>query len=328
VYVEASKQTLGDFLLTEWLPAIQTTVKPSTWDSYRRNIENHIVPRMGALLLTQVTPARLNTFYAQVLESGRKDGRGGLAPKTVRYLHTTIHRALRDAVRWGKLGRNVAGMADPPKQRGSKLPEMNVWTQEEARSFLKYQESDRLYACWLLALTTGMRRAELLGLRWADVELDGGHLSIRQILVSVAYEVSFGEPKTDRSRRTLAIDPATVAALRAHQARQLEERKAWGPGWSDTGLVFTRENGELVHPQLVSDAFDRHVRVGKFRRIRLHDLRHTYATLALDSGMKPWDLSDRLGHSSVAFTLNVYRHAIKPTQDLAAATAAAFILGD
>jgi integrase len=327
-YVPPTKQTLEQYLTGEWLPAIKATIRPSTWDSYRRNIENHILPRIGSVVLSKVTAPNLNAFYAGLLETGRKDRRGGLSAKTVRYIHTTLHRAFRDAVRWGKLSRNPANLADPPKQRATRTAEINAWSAEEARGFLAYCRDDRLAACYLLALTTGMRRGELLGLRWADIDLDGGHLSIRQTVVSVGYEVRLSEPKTDRSRRTLAIDPATVAALRAHHDRQAQERAAWGPAWVETGLVFTRENGEGVHPQLLSDAFDRHVKASGLRRVRFHDLRHTYATLALDSGMKPWDLSDRLGHSSVAFTLNVYRHAIKATQDQAAAAAAVFILGE
>jgi integrase len=326
-YVDPTKQTLTDFVTTEWLPAIKATVRHSTWDSYRRNLQNHVLPDLGEIRLAKLTPAQLNALYGRLLENGHKAGGKGLSPKTVRYIHTTVHRALRDAVRWGKLARNPAGLADPPSPRAAQGPEMKAWTAAEARAFLRHVERDRLHACYFLALTTGMRRGELLGLRWSDVDLDGARLSIRQTLVSVGYEMRFSQPKTDRSRRSLSLDPATVTALQGHRESQQAERHAWGPAWSDSGLVFSREDGTLLHPQLLTDAFDRHVKTSGLPRIRLHDLRHTYATLALDSGMKPWDLSDRLGHSSVAFTLNIYRHAIKPTQDEAAAAAAAFILG-
>jgi integrase len=173
-----------------------------------------------------------------------------------------------------------------------------------------------------------MRRGELLGLRWQDVDLDDARVSIRQTLVSVDYALHFSEPKTKRLRRTIGIDPATVAALRAHLTRQHAERLAWGSVWKDTGLVFTQEDGSPVHPQSVSEAFDRHAMVAGLPVIRFHDVRHTYATLALEAGMRPWDLSDRLGHSDTSMALDVYRHAIRSTQDEAARRAARFILGN
>lgn len=178
-----------------------------------------------------------------------------------------------------------------------------------------------------MALTTGMRRGELLGLRWADVDLAVGRLVVKQTVVSVGYQVQFSEPKTARSRRTISLDPSTVATLKAHRSHQLEQRLAWGPAWRESEFVFTREDGSLIHPQSVSDAFERAVKQVSLPLIRFHDLRHTYATLALDAGMKPWDLSDRLGHSSVAFTLQAYRHAVQATQESAASVAASFILG-
>jgi integrase len=146
-------------------------------------------------------------------------------------------------------------------------------------------------------------------------------------VISVGYQVQYSEPKTARSRRTIAFDPATVTALRAHRKRQLEERLAYGPGRAESDLVFTGEDGEPIHPHSVSGAFERAVKRTRLPRLRFHDLRHTYATLALESGMKPWDLSDRLGHSTVAFTLQAYRHAIQATQESAAIRAAQFIIG-
>jgi len=315
-FVEPSKQTLKDYLLIEWLPAIRTTVKPSTWDSYRRAISGHVVPRIGLTPLSKVTPAHLNGLYADLLDT--------LSPKTVRNDHTILHRALKDAVRWGKLAKNPADYADPPRVV---KPEMTCWTGEDVRAFLGWVNEDRLHPLYLLACTTGMRRGELLGLRWSDLTLDTGRLSVKQTLISVAYKVQFSEPKTNRSRRTFSLDPATVNALKAWRSHQLEERLAWGPAWEDTGLVFTRENGAAIHPQALSDHFEATVKKAQLPKLSLHGLRHSYATLALASGMKPWDLSDRLGHASVAFTLSVYRHAIQGSQDDAATAAAAFILG-
>jgi integrase len=204
---------------------------------------------------------------------------------------------------------------------------MSIWPREQVQTFLTATEKDRLGPLYLLALTTGMRRGELAGLRWVDVDLDKGKLTVAQTLIEIEYRIEFSEPKTDRSRRTIRLDQATVAALRAHRKRQIEEKLILGPAWKDSGLVFTREDGSPIHPQAISNSFERAVKLLRLPRLTFHGLRHTYATLALESGMRPWDLSDRLGHSSVAFTLQVYRHAVQSTQDSAAEAAAAFILG-
>jgi integrase len=180
-------------------------------------------------------PAQLTAFYRVLLERGRRDGRGGLAPKTVRNIHGALHTALRDAVRWG-YARNVAAAADLPK---GMTPEMRVWSPEQLRAFLEHVQDDRLYAAWLLLATTGMRRGEVAGLRWVDVDLDAGRVSPRRPRVVVNFEVVVSEPKTAKGRRSLALDPATVASLREHRRRQLEERLAVGPRWEDSGLVFT-----------------------------------------------------------------------------------------
>jgi integrase len=156
-----------------------------------------------------------------------------------------LHAALRDAVRWGYLPRNVATVADLPK---GMTPEMHVWSPEQLRTFLEHVRGDSLYAAWLLFATTGMRRGEVAGLRWPDVDLEASRVSPRRPRVVVNYEVVVSEPKTAKGRRSLALDPATVAALRAHRTRQLEQRLAVGERWQDSGLVFTWPDGRPIHP--------------------------------------------------------------------------------
>jgi integrase len=226
-FVLPSQRTLGSFLLEEWLPAVRPPrVRPSTWESYRMNAEAHIVPALGHLPLQRLTPAQLTAFYRFLLDHGRRGG-GGLAAKTVRNIRGELHAALRDAVRWGHVARNVAASADLPK---GMTPEMHVWSPEQLRAFLGHARKDRLYAAWLLFATTGMRRGEVAGLRWPDVDLGAGRVSPRRPRVVVNYEVHVSEPKTAKGRRSLALDPATVAALRQHRARQAEERLAVGRG--------------------------------------------------------------------------------------------------
>jgi integrase len=165
----------------------------------------------------------------------------------------------------------------------------------------------------------------VLGLRWIDIDLNASRLSVQQTLVSVAYETRFSVPKTARSRRSVSLDATTVAALRAHRKRQLEERMSWGQAYRDSGLVVTREDGTLVHPDRFTQMFDKHVKDAGLPRIRLHDLRRTHATLALAAGVHPKVVSERLGHATVAFTLDVYSHAVPALQEEAADRIAALI---
>ncbi len=168
-YVSPDRRTVGGYLEDDWLPAVKARLTPSTWDSYARNIRLHIAPELGPIPLQALTAARLNEFYASLSSNGRRDGRGGLAPKTVRYLHGIIRRALADAARWSLVQRNVADHADPPTIR-STAPEMKTWTADQLSRFLDFVSEDRLYAAWALAAATGMRRGEVLGLRWSDVD--------------------------------------------------------------------------------------------------------------------------------------------------------------
>jgi integrase len=234
------------------------------------------------------------------------------------------HRALKDAVRLGYLVRNVADAVTPP--RGAS-PELQVWTPEQLRSFLGHARQDRLYALWLLVATTGMRRAELAGLRWVDIDLAAARLSPRRPRVVVNYAVHESEPKTRMGKRSLVLDPATLAALQEHKVRQEQERADVGPAWMDSGLVFTRPDGSAIDPDLITDWFRRLARAASLPPIRLHDVRHSYATAALAAGVPAKVVSERLGHATIAITLDVYSHVI-PGMDAQAANAVASLILD
>jgi integrase len=324
-YVAASRRTVRSFLLDEWLPDREPPkLRATTYANYETQIRTHVLPALGGVELQRLSPAQLNAFYRALLAGGRRRDSQGLAPKTVKNIHAIVHRALKDAVRWGYVARNVADAVDPPRGRS---PEMRVWTPDQLRGFLAHVRTDRLYAVWLLVATTGMRRGELAGLRWADVDLDGHRVSPRRPRVVVNYAVEVSEPKTAKGRRALALDAVTVAALREHKARQAEERAMVGAGWQDTGLVFTRPDGAPIHPDLISDWFERLARTAGLPKIRLHDVRHSYASAALAAGIPAKVISERLGHATIQITLDTYSHVLPGLDAQAAETVARLILG-
>ena len=326
VYVEPSRLTIKMFLIDHWLPAIKSRLRKSTLEGYRSSIRSHVLPRLGELLLQALTPDQLNAFYSELLEEGRRNGKGGLSPKTVHNVHVMLHKALHDAVRWNYLPRNVAQFADPPRQTSSGKA-MRAWSPGELRSFLLLVENDPHFAAWVLAANTGMRRGEVLGLRWQDIDFDRRRLAIRQTIISIDYQVEISEPKTARGRRSVALDSGTVAALRSHRVAQNQQKLKLGEAYQDFGLVFCREDGTPIHPDRFTQMFDKHVKDSGLPRIRLHDLRHTHATLALAAGIHPKVVSERLGHSTVAFTMDVYSHAIPSMEAEAAETIANLVRG-
>jgi len=327
-YVEATDLTLDDYLVDAWLPATEHEVRRSTFDAYRRNIQLHVRPRIGRIKLQKLRPIDLTKFYADLLREGRLDGKGGLSPKTVHNIHQTLRKALGDAVRQNYLVRNAAAFAKVPKVTAVRRTEMRYWTSSELRRFLDASRESRHYTAWYLGANTGMRRGELLGLRWSDVDLDRGRLAVRRSLVSVSYEVQESDAKTKRSERVIDLDPRTVKVLREHGARQLAEREAVDAGYRDHNLVFAKPDGTFIHPDIFSQSFQRHVSSAGVPRIRLHDLRHTHATLLLQAGVSPKIVSERLGHATVAFTMQVYAHVIPGMQADAAAAFSDLVFDD
>jgi integrase len=318
-YVEPSKTPFGVFLTQEWLPAIRSTIRPLTHNNYTAIVNRYVVRRdVGSVPLRNVSPATLNALYNGLEQEGLSAG-------TRRLTHTVLRRALRDAKRWGKIKRNPAEDATPPAQPKSSAA---AWTGRELRAFLEHVRQDRLYALWRLAATTGMRRGELLAVSWRTLELDGGRLQIDQQLIPTPGGCTLGPPKSKRSERTIALDPATVEALRAHREAQRLERDLACAAYDDHDLVFCDALGHPIYPSMLTAWFAKARKAAGIRTGTLHVLRHTAATLALTAS-PPVPLhivAARLGDDPTTL-LNTYAHLL-PRSDAEAAEAVAAVLVD
>jgi integrase len=312
-FVDRNSVTVESYL-GRWLQQ-QHDLKASTKQSYEANLRNHVVPRLGMIRLQSLTTSDLNAFYSDLLVSGRvkvgKQTGGPLSRTTVRYIATILRKALQDALVAGLIVRNVADGAQKPKQEPRSGSTMRTWNRDQISSFLAATRGERSYAVWVLFITTGLRRGEVLGLHWGDVDLDRGVASINRTLIVVRREAVEGTPKSGRGR-LVALAPETVEVLRTWRRHQLEERLEWGEAWHDTGLVFTREDGTSLHPDAVTDDFRRLTFRYGLPRIRLHDLRHSWATLALEAGIPLKVVSENLGHQSIRITADSYSH-VSPT---------------
>jgi integrase len=308
-FVDGGKKTVREYF-AEWLPAVEPTLRPSTARKYSDAARLHIVENIGNVRLSKLTPGDIQGLYSNRLAAG-------LSPTTVHHLHAILHRALDQAVKWGYVMRNVADAVDPPRRN---KPEMRVWSREEATRVLQVAAGDEYEALWYLALTTGMRRGELLGLRWSDVDLDARTLSVARTLSrGKTSRLEVGEPKTAAGRRRVALPAAAVLRLRRHQTRQKSVWLEVGPAYADRNLVFATPDGRPIHPNTLARGFTRLVNRAEVGKIRFHDLRHTSATLLLASGEHPKVVQERLGHASISETLDRYSHVSADMQQRAAA---------
>ncbi len=316
--VEEANLLLRDYL-PMWLDKhAQHNLRANTLSQYRFHISKHILPALGGIRLRELRPLHLQQFYSDRLANGRRDGKGGLKPSTVKYFHAIISKALETAVRWQMVHRNVANAVDPPRDTPE---EMKYWTSDQANTFLEYAGQTIHYEFYLTAIMTGLRRSELLALRWRDIDLGTGKAAIRQTLVRVTDgSRHIGPPKTKSGRRVISLPKSLIGTLRSVRQRQREARLILGAEWEDHDLVFPGPTGRPQSPDLISRHFRRLLeKHGDLPRIRFHDLRHTHATLMLAQGVHPKIVSERLGHSRIAVTLDTYSHALPDLQEEAAA---------
>lgn len=301
--------------LDSWLARCEVRgLRPGTVRSYRFNVKLYVAPYIGDLPLSEVTPQRLNALYETLLRSGSRDRSRGVGPRTVRYAHTILRRALADAVRLGVVDTNAALSADPPSARAARAAPRPTWSVEELGRFLANARDDPYYAAYYVAVATGVRRSELLGLRWCDLDLERREMRVVQTLIVLGCDLCVGLPKSDSGRRLIALDETTVEVLAGH--RLVQEERAWAIGRQSgsADLVFAKPDGSPIHPAVFAYHFQRRVSRAGVSRIVVHDLRHTHATLALQLGIHPKIVSERLGHSSVMVTIDLYSHATASLQ--------------
>ena len=328
-YVAPSDVSVADYM-EAWLRGHSMVAAENTLEVYAVQARAYVTPYLGGTPLQDLTPTDLDALYATLLERGRRDGKG-LSRKTVRNVHVMLHRALEDAVAADRIKRNPAARAKPPTASKARRPaaERATWSRKEAAAFLSFVAEDRLHALYRLVLTTGLRRSEILGLPWAHVELDDGHLAVVQALVEVNHGPKLKPvPKTEHSRRRLAIDTETLRVLREHRRAQLEERLRQAHTHKDAGMVFAREDGTPIRPAWLSRTFARLAADAGLPDLSprpFHGLRHTYATLALEAGVPIEVVSTRLGHASIAITADIYQH-VRPRLDREAAEAVAALI--
>ena len=322
-YVSPSNLTLTQFIEDQWLPVQATRVRPGTANLYQINWQR-VKPRLGHLPLRSIDPGKLQVLYADLLTGGGREGRP-LGARSVQIVHAFLHRCLADAVRWELLGRNPADLVDRPT---APRPEIESWVPDQVRAFLSFVADDRLAPLWRLVATTGLRRGELLGLRWIDVDLDGSRIAIRQSLVLVKGVPTISEPKTSNARRSIDLDLETAVQLRKWKTRLAKEKLAAPEVWTESGLVFVDELGNPLHPSTVTRTFSRLAASAGLPPIKLHGLRHSHATAMLAAGVSPKVAQERLGHFSVSLTLDTYSHTIAGMQSEAARQVASLLDGD
>ena len=315
-FIKPGKTTLAEYL-ERWLKDYAwPNLAPRTAEGYQYIVRSHLIPSLGQIPLTQLKPEHLQRLYSEKLSAGRFDGKGGLSKRSVQYIHVTLHKALKNAVKLGMIGRNPADAVEPPRPQHHEMQTMN---ESDIHIFLELAKSTPYYALFYLALFTGMRRSELLALRWCDVDLLLCQLSVTRTIHQLHNgDIIFQQTKTDKSRRMVSLSPSTAIVLREHRELQEKMRQSLGLTLTDEDLVFCQIDGKPLLPDSITHAWMKLARRTGLKGIRLHDARHTHASLMLKQGIHPKIVQERLGHSSIQITLDTYSHVAPGLQQAAA----------
>lgn len=304
-YLEPSKTTLAQFL-DRWLEHIKSQVSPKSHSRYSELARKNIVPLLGSTILTKLRAEAIDAAYAKALASGRRDGKGGLSPQTVTHMHRVLKKAIGQAVKWELLIRNPVDAASPPKANRGK---MNTYDLDQTAELIEAMRPTRMLVPTLLAVLCGMRRGEIAAMRWKNVDLTTGHIAILESAEQVGSKVRYKTPKSGKGR-TLALSASLVEELRAHRLRQAEELLRVGIILSDDTFVVAQADGTPLQPDTLTQDWFRKLAGTSLPRIRFHDLRHAHATHMLANGVHPKVASERLGHSKIGITLDLYSHVL------------------
>ena len=325
VIAPGARETIALFL-TSWLEGVKSTLRPRSWDRYEEHVRLHLIPTLGRIPLTRLSPMDVQRANSDLLKMG-------LAPATVCRAHATLRAALKQALRWQLIPSNPASLVTPPRVEHR---EMAAMAPDQTRRFLHSARATPLEALWVLAVTTGLRQGELLALQWSEVDLEGASVRVIGTLTRIDVEAAgLGQPKThrviappksSRSRRRVEIGALALEALREHRRSQVEQRLHAGSLWVDRDLVFCGATGGHLHPVQLNRELRSLLTSAALPAIRFHDLRHTAASLLLGRDVNPKKVSEMLGHSTVAITLDTYSHVL-PTMHREAAQVMDDLLG-
>jgi integrase len=315
IYLEPNKTTLAQFL-DRWLEHIRPQVSPRTHERYSEIAKKNLYPALGAVVLTKLQPMQISEAYTKALSCGRRDGKGGLSPSTVRYLHVILKASMKQAVRWQMLARNPVDAVDPPKiERNA----MSTYDLAQTADLIDVTRGTRMTITVILAVLCGLRRGEIAALRWRNINLSAGQLAITESAEQTRAGVRYKQPKSGRGR-TVALSVRVVDELRRHRVQQAQELLKLGIPLTDDTFVVAQSDGCPLQPRTITHQW--HLLLSKNKalpRIRFHDLRHAHATHMLSSGVHPKIASERLGHSKVGITMDLYSHVMPGMQEDAAA---------
>lgn len=305
----------------EWLNDYKKNMlKQTTFENYFIYYETHIKnSKIGKMRLDHLTTNDLQSYYNDKLQNGRSDGKGKLSPRTVRYLHIIISGAIEQAVKNGIIDRNVSKYAVLPTKRSKEIKPLTI---EEVNVFLETAKEDRLFALYLLEITTGMRKGEILGLKWNNIDVVNKRVTIQQSLCNIKdyssddrkYKLVLMEPKTEKSKRTLPLNDVVIVALVKHRERQNIEKQLYREIYNDSNVVFTREDGQFIHPRELLRRYHILLKKAGIEKKRFHDLRHTFASILLNEKESPKVIQELLGHANISTTMDIYSHVLEETK--------------
>jgi integrase len=310
IAVPMERQTVAQFLELWLRDVVKPSVRDSTYRSYEGHVRNHIVPELGRIQLTKLTAQNVQAMLNRkaTSEALNRDGaRRALSPRTIQYTRAVLRKALNQAVKWDLVPRNVAALADPLRSIRKEIHPLSI---EQAKKLLQAVNGDRLEALYTVAVAVGLRQGEAFALRWRDVDFDACTLTVNQTVQRVGGKVKFDEPKTARSRRTIALPTPCLTRLLEHKELQREEQIAAGRHWLEYNLVFTTTTGTPLDPSNVRRQFKAHLRAAGLPIVRFHDLRHTAASILVAEGVHPRTVMEVLGHSQIGITMNLYSHVM------------------